>query len=120
LIVDDEESVRYAMSGLIESLGYRILTAEDGKQAVEIFKRQPDDVDLVLMDVVMPNMGGHEAAKAIREIRGNVPIVFSTGYDRHDVLRNLDLPVCDVVHKPVPAGVLSQAIHALLNSTEKA
>ncbi len=119
LIVDDEESVRYATSELIESLGYRVLLAENGQQAVDVFKQHQEDIDLVLMDVVMPEMGGHEAVKAMRKIRAVLPVIFSTGYDRHDVLCDLDLPVCDVVHKPVAVDVLSQTIHKLLNSTEK-
>jgi signal transduction histidine kinase len=61
LFVDDEEAIRQVGRELLETMGYRVLLANDGKEAVELYKKNPNNIDMVLLDMVMPNMGGGEA-----------------------------------------------------------
>jgi len=80
LLVDDEVALRQVLVEVLQHNGFSVLEAGDGNQAVSQFKANHDEIDLVLMDVVMPNMGGVAAAKAIRDMDSDVPIVFQTGY----------------------------------------
>lgn len=80
LLVDDEENLRDVLAEVLRSRGFLVLLVSDGEQAVEVFRNHQTKVDLVLMDVVMPNKGGLLAANEIREINADVPIIFQTGY----------------------------------------
>ncbi|MFQ5346185.1 MAG: ATP-binding protein [Mariprofundus sp.] len=83
LLADDEEHVLETGKEVLESLGYRVLTAADGQQAVELFEAHADAIDLVIMDVIMPVLIGSKAAESMRRIRPQVKIIFSTGYDQY-------------------------------------
>jgi signal transduction histidine kinase len=80
LVVDDDAAIREYLFMFLTSLGYRVLLAEDGQKAVEIVSNVLNDVDLVLIDVIMPNKNGSEAAREIRNIREDIKIVFTSGY----------------------------------------
>ena len=84
LLVDDEEYVREAVGTLLTSMGYRVIHASNGQEAVQRFKSEPENIDLVIMDVVMPQMGGIPAARQIRELKPNLPIIMASGYEHVD------------------------------------
>jgi len=86
LIVDDDEALRTANSQVLQSLGYKTRLASNGKEAIELFQEYQADIQLILMDVMMPVMGGVEAAKAIHAIEENIPILFATGHDKDSTL----------------------------------
>lgn len=92
LLVDDEQIVRTTNSNLIEKLGYEVLTAEDGRHAIDIFKEHQDRIDLVLLDVVMPRMGGRETYNELRKIDPNVKVIFVSGFTRELSIEKL---ICD-------------------------
>ncbi|MDQ6963081.1 MAG: response regulator [Mariprofundaceae bacterium] len=81
LVVDDEDIVRDMMYELLTVFGYQVITAEDGKKALEIYQKQPNNFALLLTDLVMPNMNGRELAKEIRRTSPTIPIIFASGYD---------------------------------------
>jgi len=78
LLVDDDELVLMSTSGLLEELGWRVLSAPGGVQALEIIAANPD-IDVVLTDFVMPGMSGAELAQAIRYLRPDLPVVLTSG-----------------------------------------
>jgi len=80
LLVDDERGLRDVLSDVLTLNGFVVLQASDGEQAVELYEKQRAQIKLVLMDVVMPVMGGVIAARKIRELSSDVPIIFQTGY----------------------------------------
>jgi PAS domain S-box-containing protein len=80
LVVDDEPILRSLAQTILENEGYHVLVAENGRQAVEVFAEHADTITGVLLDMNMPVMKGDKAFSLIRGIRGNVPIVVSTGY----------------------------------------
>ncbi|MFT5209010.1 MAG: PAS domain S-box-containing protein [Flavobacterium sp.] len=80
LVVDDNVQVRELVCTLLESIGYKVQTAIDGLAALEYFHFNQKDIDLVIMDVVMPRMGGQEVYKRMREINSNVKVIFTSGY----------------------------------------
>lgn len=80
LLVDDEEGVRSMAHRMLERLGFRVLTAVDGIEAVEAFRRHHDEIRLVLLDMTMPRMDGVEAFRALRAIRPDVKVILTSGY----------------------------------------
>ena len=84
LLVDDESMIRELGKVVLERGGFRVLTAEDGVEAVEVFGRESDRIDLVILDVTMPRMSGRDAFRHMLEIQPEARILFSTGYsDEH-------------------------------------
>lgn len=90
LIAEDEESLRELGKEMLASLGYRIITAKDGTEAVELYEQHQAEIALVLMDVVMPHMGGVKAYEKIRDMNQSVPIVFMTGYSGEMLYNHFD------------------------------
>lgn len=113
MVVDDEETVREVARTMLEVVGLEVVLARDGLEALEFFELRPDDVDLILMDLTMPRMGGAEAAEAIRAIRPDVPIILSTGYldAAGAVAERADLPL---LKKPYRRDQLYRRVKELL------
>jgi PAS domain S-box-containing protein len=80
LLVDDEPLLRKTGARMLESLGCRVVLAEDGREGVERFNENHEELALVLLDMVMPNMGGQAAFEAMRAIDDRVPIILCSGY----------------------------------------
>jgi len=121
LVVDDDNDLRQSNAEVLEFLGYETLQASNGLESVQLFKKHQDDINLVFMDVMMPVMGGCEAAKRIHKVQANMPILFTTGYDKDSTLDGLHpLPFGqDILSKPFTVGQLSEAIHEQLSNTPK-
>ncbi|TLS69009.1 response regulator [Mariprofundus erugo] len=119
LLVDDEQSVRSAVAGVLESLGYQVVTACDGEQAVAQFLQYRDEIGLAILDVVMPKMGGMEAARQIREMHAGLPIILATGYDREKALKTGERPERALfLSKPFSVEGLSVSLRSLLDEVE--
>ncbi|MBI4851226.1 MAG: response regulator [Acidobacteria bacterium] len=80
LVVDDEETLRYLAKDLLEAYGYKILLAADGLEALEIYRNKSNEIAVLLLDMVMPKMGGQELYRKILEINPKVKVVFASGY----------------------------------------
>ncbi|MBI5408764.1 MAG: sigma-54-dependent Fis family transcriptional regulator [Nitrospirae bacterium] len=83
LVVDDEKSVRYSFTSMFED-EYRILTAGDGSEALDIFEKEADNIDVVFLDVRMPGLGGIDVLKKMKEKRPSVPVVIMTAFSDSD------------------------------------
>lgn len=79
LVVDDEESIRTLAGMMLERSGYRPLTAAGGREAVEVIRSRPGEIDLVLLDLSMPVMDGAETLQAIRAIDARIAVLLSSG-----------------------------------------
>ena len=98
LIVDDEKEIRKAIAIYLDNKDYQIIEASDGKKAVDI--SDSENIDLILMDIMMPIMDGVEATKIIRE-KSNVPIIFlSAKSEDEDKINGLDIGADDYITKP--------------------
>jgi two-component system cell cycle sensor histidine kinase/response regulator CckA len=80
LVAEDDEMVRELNRRILEEAGYRVLTAADGREAVDIFRSHAGEISLALLDVVMPKLGGLEVHNRIRAINPDVPVLFCSGY----------------------------------------
>jgi CheY-like chemotaxis protein len=85
LLVEDEETILRVAREALMALGYRVITASDGLHALELVAREPERIDLVITDVVMPKMGGRELATRLAEIQPDVRILFSSGYSENAI-----------------------------------
>jgi two-component system, cell cycle sensor histidine kinase and response regulator CckA len=89
LVVDDEPVVRVSVRRLLERLGYRTLVAEDGKAALEIYKRNKDIISLIILDLIMPDMDGAETFGALKAMDPNVKVLLSSGYSKDEKIEAL-------------------------------
>ncbi len=80
LLVDDEEVILEVGKELLEGMGYRVLTAKDGKEAIEVYDKDRDQIDIVVLDMVMPNMGGGQAYDRMKEINPDIKVLLSSGF----------------------------------------
>jgi len=80
LLVDDEEMVLGVGVKMLENLGYTVLEAKGGREAVEVYNENKNEVDMVILDMIMPEMGGGETYDKMKEINSNVKVLLSSGY----------------------------------------
>ncbi len=87
LVVDDESTIRALAKVSLEAVGFDVVTAVDGREALDAFRRQPHDFALVVLDLTMPGIGGEEVLVGLRETRKDVRVILSSGYDEQDAVR---------------------------------
>jgi PAS domain S-box-containing protein len=80
LLTDDERTVRRVGREMLEALGYNVMVAKDGKEAIELYSEHWDHIDIILLDLVMPTMGGSEAYDALKQINPDVKVLLLSGY----------------------------------------
>jgi CheY-like chemotaxis protein len=85
LVVDDDLFVLESVAMMVNYIGFKAVTASDGRQAVEIFSQQPSAFSLVIMDIEMPRMNGIEATKQIRAVDPDAKVVLYTGHTKQDI-----------------------------------
>ena len=116
LLVDDEEVVLEVGTRLLEKLGYAVLDAESGRKALELYKDNRDKIDIVVLDMVMPDVGGGEAYDKMKEINPSVKVLLSSGYSIEDAgAKQILNRGCDgFIQKPFSMEQLSQSIQQIL------
>jgi len=115
LLVEDDESVREATRIMLEASGCAVIEASDGVDAVRLFKDKAPLIDIVLSDVVMPNMGGAELGKKLREIKPDIRIIFCTGYIDHVNELEKELgEIPPIISKPYERAELVRKIRLIL------
>jgi len=119
LVVDDEAAIRQYLGLFLTDLGYKVLVDQDGQGAIDVFRERSQDVDLVLMDLIMPNINGSEAAIEIRHIRSDIKIVFTSGYP-HDIIQDRKLieDGTQLLMKPLTPTDLAETLRATLDGGE--
>ena len=120
LIVDDEDVVLRMAQSTLERYGYQVLVAVNGREAVDIFKQQPDRVALVLLDMTMPVLSGEETLHELKRIRPNVRVIASSGYNEVEALRRFGQGVRGFLQKPYRAAQLAEKIKTSLASSATA
>ncbi len=115
LLVDDEDIILEVGQELLEAMGYRVLIARNGKEAIDIYRKNWNDIDIVLLDVVMPYMGGAKAYDWIKEINPNVKVILSSGYSIEAQATEILKHGCDgFIQKPFTMRELSKKIKEVL------
>jgi signal transduction histidine kinase len=115
LVVDDEEIVRRTATATLERYGYTVVEAENGREAVELFRKMKDSVALVLLDLTMPVMSGEEAHREIKAINPSVPVIVSSGYDEVEAARRFgESGLREFIRKPYVAQRLADKVKSTL------
>ena len=121
LVVDDEASIREYLEMYLNGLGYQVICAENGKVAVELFRALSDEIDLVIMDVIMPKGSSKSAARDIRNIRSDITILFSSGYPSELLYERKLLDAGEeLMLKPLPPSELAMRLREILDHNKKA
>lgn len=115
LVVDDEESMLVMTQLMMKKIGFTVLTAMDGLEAVEVFSKHCKDIVLVLLDITMPRLNGDDAFWELRKIQDDIPILLLSGYGEQILSRQLfEAGRADFIHKPYSMADLIGKMQALL------
>ncbi|HEY6953298.1 MAG TPA: response regulator [Bacteroidota bacterium] len=121
LVVEDEQLLLDLLKEMLEGEGYRVLTATDGHQAVELYRSEKDKVSLVLSDMGLPGMGGWDVLRQLKAINPTVNVILSSGFMdtkvRQDMIKS---GAKDFIQKPyTPENVLKQIRDSMLPGENK-
>jgi PAS domain S-box-containing protein len=117
LLVDDEEMVLEVGERFLKVMGYQVLTAREGREAIEVYQKHRDTIDLVLLDIIMPNMKGGEVFDRLKEINPEVKVLLSSGYSIDgEASQILERGGSGFIQKPFDMNQLSQSIRAMLGN----
>ena len=115
LIVDDEELVRQTAMHTLERYGYTVVTAGDGAEPWIVYRRQPDTIRLVLLDLTMPVMSGEEALRQLQSINPKVRVLLTSGYNEIEaVQRFAGKGLAGFIQKPYTAAALAEKVKEVL------
>ncbi len=119
LFVDDEEMIIEVGQELLMTLGYEVLIARGGKEALEIYKNEPGSIDLIILDIVMPDLGGGETYDKLKEINPGVKVLLSSGYSiKGNAKEIMDRGCNGFIQKPFKLKDLSQKLREVLEDNE--
>ncbi|MEK4063990.1 MULTISPECIES: response regulator transcription factor [Paenibacillus] len=117
LVVEDEKHVRRLLEAVLKREGYSVVTAEDGVKALEVLDSQ--HIDLILLDIMMPNMDGYEFAKEVRDGNSLIPILMATAKQLpEDKKKGFRLGTDDYMTKPIDTEEMLLRIQALLRRSQ--
>lgn len=120
LIADDEQIMVRALKDLLVANNFEIISAYDGEQAMEEFVAHSTEIDLILLDIMMPKMDGYDVATEIRKSKSLVPIIMLTARsEEYDQLKGFGAGVDDYISKPFSPSILLARIDALLRRVGK-
>ncbi len=114
LVVDDDESIIQTARVMLERAGFRVLTAPGGKEAISLVKKDPASVDVVLCDVVMPELNGDELVQCFHNLRADLPVILTSGFPRPRVERIIGRTSCPFIAKPYTQKSLISGIRLAL------
>jgi two-component system, cell cycle sensor histidine kinase and response regulator CckA len=119
LFADDEDTVLAVGRNMLEHLGFKVVTAEDGRRALDLFRLHQEDIALVILDLTMPHLSGDEVYREIRRIRTDVPVIVSSGFSRQDVMhRFAGKHLAGFIQKPYRIEDLSSIIKDVLSDAD--
>ena len=115
MVVDDESIVLRLITRSLEKEGYGVLEARCGERGVACFEEHQDEIQLVLTDVIMPNMSGPEMVNRILQQKACIKVLFMTGYGAQAALPNLRQLQFGVIQKPFTPAVLTRRVRECLD-----
>ncbi|MBI3649922.1 MAG: PAS domain S-box protein [Acidobacteria bacterium] len=117
LIGEDDETLQRLARSALEGLGYKVLLANNGEEVLRQFTAHRDQIDLLILDMVMPRCGGYEAYQEIQKLNGAMPVIFVTGYST-EMTRHTLVPETNavVLQKPYGVAELGRKVRALLDA----
>jgi PAS domain S-box-containing protein len=118
LLVDDEEALRTVGAALLGAMDFSVVTASNGREALDIYRKQGSEIDLILLDLIMPEMGGAETYHELRKLNKDVPIVICSGYGVEEIMKFFDADTCvGSIQKPYKPEQLRSTLLNMLKTT---
>ena len=115
LLVDDDESVRGVGRKMLERIGFTVVTAADGAQAIARFRERADDIICAIVDLTMPHVDGAETFQELRRMRPGVRVILSSGYNEQDVTqRFVGKGLAGFIQKPYQLSALVSVLQEVL------
>jgi CheY-like chemotaxis protein len=115
LLVDDEDMIITVGEQLLAKLGYHVLVARSGRHAIEIFQQNRGEIQLVILDLVMPELGGAEVFDRLKEMDPGIKVLLSSGYSIDGLAKGVLERGCDgFIQKPFGLGDLSRKMREIL------
>jgi CheY-like chemotaxis protein len=116
LVIDDEDVVRQVLSRMLQELGYEVVGLNDSRQAIDYYREHQHEIDAVILDLIMPRLGGKECLIALREINPSLPAVLSTGYGFNGEVQDImDLGSVGFLKKPYQLAQLSHVLQYVVS-----
>jgi signal transduction histidine kinase len=116
LLVDDDDITLKTVTKRLEKAGYTVLTASDGEKALEVYQQKTEAIDLILLDLLMPGMGGERCLEALRRINPDIKIIISSGHYPEDPnMRTIERCARACLHKPYPTDQLLYTIRQVVD-----
>ena len=115
LLVDDEQAVRRIGERALHHAGFRVLLAENGRRAVELYREHRAEIALVVLDMTMPEMNGADTFEALRQMDPEVRVLLSSGHDSHEAFERLrERGLRGVIQKPYRVSTLLNKVRSTL------
>ena len=112
LVIDDEPVMRTTALAILENIGYKVVSAENGRKGLDLFQEDPEAFDLIILDMIMPEMGGYECFQSMQKLDPEVKVILSSGFAREDSVEEMKKRgLCGFVRKPYRAAALSRIVH---------
>jgi PAS domain S-box-containing protein len=117
LFVDDEEIVRAVAREILEGLGFSVLTAADGREALDLYRERGEEISVVVLDTTMPRMDGEETFRELRRLNPGLPVILSSGYAGQDVVsRFKDMAPNAFIQKPYTIDHLQATLARVMSN----
>ncbi|MDD3119595.1 MAG: response regulator, partial [Victivallales bacterium] len=118
LLADDEQIIRITAKALLEDLGYEVITAANGEEALQLYQANHDRINLVILDMVMPKMNGTDCFRALRAFDPKVKVIISSGFTGNEIISELKKDgLAGFIHKPFMSDDISTTINKLIQSS---
>ena len=119
LLVDDDKPVLDTTKTILKMSGYQVITADDGFSAIEVYKMNQDEIDLVILDYSMPRMSGKETLQGLLEINPGIKVIVSSGFDRKGPVKELlEMGAVDAVQKPFRMKTLIECVKSVMEGAD--
>ena len=117
LLIDDEDRILKAGKEMLEALGYTVLLASSGQDGIKSYQEKKENIDLVVLDMVLPGMDGKEIYEKLKAVNNDVKVLLSSGYSQNGIAKEILNKGCNgFIQKPFTLVQISQKIYDILNT----
>lgn len=117
LIIDDEHVVRHTAQIALQRLGYQVLVAENGRKGIDLFREHASEIQLVMLDMTMPEISGEQAFRELRRLQPQVRVLLSSGYDEIEATQRIKGEgLSGFIQKPYTIATLAQKVKEILST----
>ncbi|MFH1429224.1 MAG: response regulator [Candidatus Margulisiibacteriota bacterium] len=118
LVIDNEDQLRIMLAKIIQTMGYKVLQAENGEKAIQIYEKERGNIDLIILDMHMPGLDGHETYFRLRNLNPEVKVIVSTGYIEAEEIQELFAAgVIGTLEKPYGVNEISKKLQSIIGTT---